>query len=141
MSLVEERLEKGAVSGYDFLFAEASRDANDSIEESTVLSPSSGVLGYTCFGHIPGTASGFDLYWIAVANTARGMGLGSELLVRTEALIQKEGGRKVYIETSSTEQYLSTRNFYLKHSYLEVCRFLDFYDEGNDTVVYEKDLG
>ena len=50
VELVEERLAKGDASGYFFLFA----------EEGNRL------IGYACFGPIPGTVHSFDLYWIAV---------------------------------------------------------------------------
>ena len=50
--LAEERLTKGVSSGYHFLFAEG---------EGTVI-------GYACFGPIPGTRESYDLYWIAVRN-------------------------------------------------------------------------
>jgi hypothetical protein len=47
-SLVTERLSEGVRCGYLFLFAE-SKDA---------------FLGYSCYGPIPGTLNGYDLYWI-----------------------------------------------------------------------------
>ncbi len=55
---------KGEASGYFFLFAE---------EEGRLL-------GYTCFGPIPGSVHSYDLYWIAVDPTAQGWGLGKKLM-------------------------------------------------------------
>jgi ribosomal protein S18 acetylase RimI-like enzyme len=66
--LVDERLAKGEASGYSFLFAE---------EEGQLL-------GYTCFGPIPGSVHSCDLYWIAVAPNAQGMGLGKKLMAGTD---------------------------------------------------------
>ena len=54
--LVDERMAKGEASGYFFLFA----------EEGGRL------LGYTCFGPIPGSVHSYDLYWIAVDPGAQG---------------------------------------------------------------------
>ena len=49
VDLALDRLDRGAESGYSFLFADVSGR----------------VAGYTCFGEIPCTFGSFDLYWIA----------------------------------------------------------------------------
>ena len=54
VELVQERLTRGAASGYEFLFGEHRGE----------------VIGYTCFGPIPATQSSYDLYWIAVSPRA-----------------------------------------------------------------------
>ncbi len=124
VELVEERLSKGHSSGYQFLFADLNGET----------------VAYTCYGLIPCTLHSFDLYWIASHNAYRGMGVGSFILKLTEHEIRKEGGNAVYIETSSKEQYLPTRNFYEKNGYLPKAVFDDFYDEGDDKLVYVKKL-
>ena len=58
VELVEERLAKGAASGYEFRFAERAGR----------------LLGYTCYGLIPLTEASFDLYWIVVDPAAQGTG-------------------------------------------------------------------
>lgn len=103
VSLVQERLQSGLASEYFFLFAESGVDGQ--------------VLGYTCYGPIPGTESGFDLYWIAVRDDVRGGGLGRELIKKSEEIITKMGGERVYAETSSTDRYLPTRSFYERSGY------------------------
>ncbi len=76
VELVEERLAKGAASGYHFVFADRG--------ERTI--------GYTCYGPIAATAGSFDLYWIAVDQANRGKGLGGALLAYTEQRIRASGG-------------------------------------------------
>jgi ribosomal protein S18 acetylase RimI-like enzyme len=125
VELVEERLARGEVSGYHFLFA-------DDVSRNT--------LGYTCFGRIPGTASSFDLYWIAVHESQRGRGLGRELLERSEAIIRAMGGTRVYIETSGRAQYVPTRGFYLRCGYHEAAVLADFYAPGDAKVIYARAL-
>jgi ribosomal protein S18 acetylase RimI-like enzyme len=98
MGLVEETVETGKDSGYDFIFAEIDGK----------------VIGYTCYGRIPCTKHSFDLYWIATHQDYRGMGIGKELMDRTEKAIKEIGGNGVYVETSSKEQYHPTRSFILK---------------------------
>lgn len=122
--LVEERLNKGIQSGYYFLFAE--QDGR--------------VVGYSCFGPIACTLFSYDLYWIAVEDAFRGQGLGRGLLEASEKAIAKLGGRRIYVETSSREQYHPTRSFYLRCDYLEASVLEDFYAPGDSKVTYLKVL-
>lgn len=124
VELVQERLAKGDESTYRFLFAD---DADH-------------VVGYTCYGPIPCTASSFDLYWIAVHQEAHGRGIGRELMRRTQEAIIAAGGDRVYIETSSRPQYEPTQRFYLACGYREVARLADFYAPGDGKIIYERIL-
>jgi ribosomal protein S18 acetylase RimI-like enzyme len=120
--LVEARLEHGYDSGYEFLIGEAN-----------------GVIaGYTCYGAIEGTESSFDLYWIAVDPAHQGAGIGRQVLQQTEAAMKAEGGSRYYAETSSTDKYAPTRQFYERAGFKEVARIADFYRPGDGKVVYEK---
>ncbi|MBD3308846.1 GNAT family N-acetyltransferase [candidate division KSB3 bacterium] len=120
--LVQERLAKGLASGYEFLFAE--RAGN--------------VFGYACFGPIACTLASYDLYWIAVHETARGDGIGTTLLRNTEALIAAQGGTRLYIETASRPQYEPTRQFYRRRGYQPEAILQDFYAPGDDKVIFVK---
>ena len=122
VSLIDEFLKTGGASGYLFLFAE---------EDSQVV-------GYTCYGPIPGTRFSFDLYWIAVDGGAQGRGIGQELLVATEEAIRVNGGRRVYVETSSRPLYARTRRFYEKAGYIEEARLAQYYAPDDDKVLYVK---
>lgn len=66
--------------------------------------------------------------------------LGSKLLAETENRIASLGGKRIYVETSSREQYVSTRTFYLKNNYIEDAVIKDFYDENDSKVIYVKVL-
>jgi len=122
VELVQERLTKGTASDYYFLFVE--QDGR--------------VVGYTCFGPIPCTISSYDLYWIGVHNDFRGKGIGKQLLARSEAIIKQMGGTRVYIETASREQYMPTREFYLRCNYRIEVILEDFYAPGDGKVIYVK---
>jgi len=124
VELVEERINKGPRSGYHFVFAEENER----------------VVGYTCFGPIACTTGSYDLYWIAVHNDCRCRGLGRFLLERTEPIIARMGGRRIYIETSSRAQYEPTRGFYLKCGYRQETILEDFYAPGDGKVIYVKAL-
>lgn len=122
--LVEESLAKGTGSGYHFWFA----DANGAL------------VGYVCYGPTPCTIGSYDLYWIAVEKKCRGLGLGRRLAGMAEESARRQGGRRIYAETSGKELYRPTRAFYLKAGYGEAARLADFYDLGDDKIIYCKSL-
>lgn len=124
VELVDERLAKGAASGYHFAFLEQ----NDQ------------VLGYACYGPIACTVHSFDLYWIAVQQQFQQLGLGRRLVQISEQQVQAMYGRRIYVETSGREQYASTRRFYERCGYTVAAILPDFYDAGDDKVVYLKVL-
>lgn len=124
VSLVDERLEKGEACGYFFVIAESAER----------------ITGYTCYGPIPGTADSYDLYWIAVDPLLQNKGLGTVLLKATEEAIVGAGGRRVYIETSSTTLYHGTRSFYEKNAYFLETQQEHYYGPGDSKLLYVKDL-
>jgi ribosomal protein S18 acetylase RimI-like enzyme len=98
------------------------------------------MIGFSCYGHIPCTKGSYDLYWIAIHNKLRGKGIGIKLLQETEKQVQIMGGKKIYIETSSTEKYASTQRFYLRQAYALEARLKDYYREGDDKLVFSKSI-
>jgi GNAT superfamily N-acetyltransferase len=124
--LVEENLDKGAEkSGYHFVFMETGDE----------------IVGYSCYGRIPGTRTSHDLYWIAVGKRWQRHGLGRRLMTATEERIAAMGGRQIFIETSSTQLYHPTHVFYERCGYILEHTFPDFYAPGDSKLVYVKRLG
>lgn len=122
--LAEEKLEYGEESSYQFLFAEDKKI----------------VHGYTCFGLIPATSGSYDLYWIAIDHPSRGIGLGKDLMKRTEKTIYQLGGKRIYVETSSRHQYQPTHGFYESCGYAREAVLKDFYAPGDSKIIYSKIL-
>lgn len=117
-------LEKGEKSEYKFL----------------VYEKDDKIIAYTCYGHIACTKNSFDLFWIVTDSKYQGMGIGKKLFKETEKLVAKLGGKKIYVETSSRELYVPTRQFYIHCGCREEALFKDFYDVGDDKIVYVKDI-
>lgn len=96
------------------------------------------VQGYACWGPTPLTRGTYDLYWIATHRDAQGSGFGYALIVYVESKVQQEKGRLLVVETSSKESYDNTVRFYRNLGYEETSRIRDFYDVGDDKVVFVK---
>lgn len=122
VELVTEGLDQGPACGYEFVFVDVDGRA----------------AAYACFGLIPCTLYSYDLYWIATHEDLRGKGLGKIVLREVEKAVAAAGGKAIYIETSCLPKYKPTRAFYLNNNYTEKARFEDFYNEGDDKVVYVK---
>lgn len=96
------------------------------------------VRGFYCVGPTPATEGTFDLYWIAVASSGQGRGIGGTLDRHAEILVRSMGGRLILAETSSQMKYESTRQFYLRQGYRELSRIKDYYRLGDDLIVFGK---
>jgi ribosomal protein S18 acetylase RimI-like enzyme len=97
-------------------------------------------MGYICFGPIPMTDFRYDLYWIAVDKKVAGKGVAADLVRFMEEQVARQGGKKIYVDTSTTPQYGAARAFYEKQGYRTVCVMGDFYREGDGKIVFMKDL-
>ena len=124
VALIKERLTKGPGSGYEFVFSDGAE----------------GVAGYCCYGAIPCTESAFDIYWIAVHPDFQRKGMGRRIYNEAEMRIQKLKGTRIYIETSESEKYLPTRNFYKSVGFEHIALIEDFYGPGDGKVIFCKVL-
>jgi ribosomal protein S18 acetylase RimI-like enzyme len=120
IELIQERLDKGIESGYQFIFVEVNGKT----------------IAYACYGEIPCTKGSFDLYWIVTHNDFRGKGIGKQLLIEVEKQIKVIGGRVIYIETSSKPLYEPTRKFYENYGCKTEAILKDFYDLNDSKYLY-----
>jgi len=124
LELIDDNLARGPQSEYRFLVA-----ADEDL-----------VLGYVCYGLIPLTESSHDLYWIVVDPEHQRRGIGAKLMAAMREAILSMGGKRVYIDTSSTDLYAPARKFYESQGYTVTARFPDFYRDGDAKVVYWRGL-
>jgi len=96
------------------------------------------VAGYLTWGGTPMAVGTYDLYWMAVSPRHQGRGYGRKLVEWLEGRVREIGGRLIIIETSSTPKYDPTRRFYLDLNYREIARIPDYYQDGDDRVIYIK---
>ena len=122
VELIEDRLRDGISTGYHFVFAEV-----DGV-----------TAAYSCYGHIEMTKSCFDLYWIVTHHDFRGKGIGKKLLNETYREAIEMGCTMIIAETSGREHYTPTRAFYDSAGYTLEATIKDYYDKGDDKLIYIK---
>lgn len=98
------------------------------------------VRAYACWGPVPLTVGTYDLYWIATHPQWRGRGFGNALMTYIETRVVERQGRLLVVETSSKSSYAGTVEFYRRIGYREASRIRDFYDIGDDRLIFVKRL-
>jgi ribosomal protein S18 acetylase RimI-like enzyme len=124
LEVAEECLRRGDGSGYHFLWYETHEPA----------------CGFCCYGPVPCTLGRFEIYWIVVDIAKQRSGIGTSLLRESEKKIRLMGGTAVYLDTSSKNSYRTTRGFYESNGYVQQAVLEDFYDSGDDKIIYMKKL-
>ena len=125
VELMDLYLEQREESDYDFVAA---------------VTDTGECCGFICFGDISLTDACYDLYWIVVAPSWQRRGIAGKLLSAVEAILKIESARKIFAETSSQEVYKAAHKFYVKNGFQLAACFPDFYKEGDDKIVFVKDL-
>ena len=86
------------------------------------------------------TEGTWNLYLIAVHPRHQARGRGAALLRQVEAALARCGERVLLVETSGLPEFDRTRAFYLSNGYAEEARIRDFYQAGEDKVIFRKVL-
>jgi len=86
------------------------------------------------------TEGTYNLLALGVKSDIQSKGIGSEMVGYIEGLLAAAGHRILIVETSSTEAFQSSRNFYEKQGYTQEAVIRDFWSDGDDKVVYWKRL-
>ena len=98
------------------------------------------VRGYVCFGKTPLTESTFDFYWMAIDPSFQGKGIGLHFFQFVERQVKQRGARRLMCETSSLDDYQRVVRLYEKLGYQFVARIRNFYKDGDDKLIYMKEL-
>jgi ribosomal protein S18 acetylase RimI-like enzyme len=86
------------------------------------------------------TEGTWNLYLIAVHPDCQRQGLGTSMLHYIEQILTARGERLLLVETSSLEAFKGTQKFYRQCGYEEEARIRDFYQGGEDKIVFRKSL-
>lgn len=86
------------------------------------------------------TEGTWNLLLIAVRSDRQAAGLGGLLIETVERSLATAGHRVLLVETSGLPEYDRTRAFYDRRGYRREAVIRDFYQEGEDKVVFWKRL-
>jgi len=99
-------------------------------------------VGFVIFGKTPMTDFSWDIYWLVVANDFQGKGYGKRLLKRMEEHLRQSHPKAVLrLETSTKREHTVARGLYLKEGFHEMGRIPHFYGEGDDLIIFYKEIG
>jgi GNAT superfamily N-acetyltransferase len=86
------------------------------------------------------TDGSWNMLAIAVLPSHQGKGLGRAIVKHLENYLEKQGHRILIADTSGTDQFEQTREFYKKNGYAEEARIRDFWAAGDDKISFWKNL-
>ena len=80
----------------------------------------------------------WNLYLIAVHPDYQKSGRGASMLRHIEQRLAERGERILLVETSGLQSFEGIREFYLKCGYNQEARIREFYQAGEDKIVFRK---
>ena len=94
-----------------------------------------------CYAEPEPLAEGtWNMLAIAVLPSRQGRGSGGAMVERLESELRGSGHRVLIADTSGTDAYAPTREFYRKAGYTQEARIRDFWADGDDKIVFWKAL-
>lgn len=82
----------------------------------------------------------WNMLALAILPELQGQALGTALVTAAEDALRAQGQRIVIVDTSGTEGFARTRQFYAKIGYAQEARIRDFWAAGDDKVTFRKAL-
>jgi len=84
------------------------------------------------------TEGTWNVYLIAVHPDYQGQGIGMAMMHYIEQTLALRGERLLLVETSGLESFAGTRAFYRKCGYEQEAKIREFYQAGEDKIVFRK---
>ncbi len=124
----------------DDMLADYFRGDHDQGDHVWLTDDDGGPVGVAYYAPERMTVGTWNLYLIAVHPDRQGQGRGSALLRHVERALAARGERVLLVETSGLPSFERTRAFYRACGYDEEARIRDFYQAGEDKVIFRKAL-
>jgi ribosomal protein S18 acetylase RimI-like enzyme len=86
------------------------------------------------------TEGTYNLYLIAIHKNFQGQGFGSKIMADIENKLKNQGARILIVETSGLPSFELTRKFYDKLGYHREAKIREFYQKGEDKIIFWKKL-
>lgn len=114
---------------------------NGSTEALWLTAESDGTPCGFCFAQPEQLTEGtWNMLAIAVAPAQQGAGVGTGLTGALEQHLRDLDARILIADTSGTDDFTQTRDFYAKNGYAAEARIRDFWAAGDDKVTFRKAL-
>lgn len=88
----------------------------------------------------PMTEGTWNILMLVVSKEVHGRGWGRKLMSHAERALAERGARLIIVETSSTDGFEGARAFYPKCGFEQRAQIPNFYSDGDDKIVYTKEL-
>ncbi len=108
------------------------------VVENTSVEVNSGIVGFAYAAPEKFTDRTWNLLCIAVLPQYRGKGCGSMLIRAVEAHLSLAGQRLLLVETQSTDDFQSQRQFYAKMGFTAQGTIQDYYGDGVGKSIFAK---
>lgn len=99
-----------------------------------------GITGLAHYGRRAVTDGVWEVTILAVPQRAQGTGIGKALLAWLEDDVRRSSGRMIVIETSGSAGQERARGLYARAGYEQVARIADYWEVGDDLVMFVKRL-
>lgn len=86
------------------------------------------------------TSGTWNLLMLWVENGLEGKGIGSSLVSKIEHVLAEKGARLLIVETSGLDEFKAARSFYEKSGFELEGQIKNFFDAGDDKLIYTKAL-
>ncbi|WP_380052056.1 GNAT family N-acetyltransferase [Falsihalocynthiibacter sp. SS001] len=98
------------------------------------------VVGF-CYAIPEEMAAGtWNMLAIGVLPEEQGTGCGTALVKHLEETLRQQKQRIMIVDTSGTDAFSKSREFYCKNGYAEEARIRDFWAAGDDKITFWKSL-
>ena len=115
-------------------------DSEGEEEHCWIADDEDGLVGAAYYAPEAFAAGVWNLYFIGILPSEQGQGRGTALIRHVEADLRARGERLLLVETSSLDSFEQTRTFYRKNEYNEEARIRDYYNPGEDKIIFRKAL-
>ncbi len=82
----------------------------------------------------------YNLLAIGVTRDTQRNGVATEMMNYIEQQLKQKGGRLLIVETSTDDAQVGARKFYNKIGYTQMAVIKDFWNDGEDKIVFWKKL-
>ena len=136
------------IKGHDEDDAEDAKKDFDKngLKNHWIITVSGTVAGISGYRQVPESYGSAYLSWTYVSKKFIGKGLGKKLFLHVIEQIEISGGNEVFIKLSTYkdeegyEVYGTARKFYKPMGFKEKITAFDYFDEGEDLIIFSKQL-